>query len=58
MTFPEEARMLCGFGVDRKGQRVAIKPLLYTGKKVPMWKEYEEEVNKALKRVRSSAEWC
>ncbi len=50
--------MLCGFGVDRKGQRVAIKPLLYTGKKVPMWKEYEEEVNKALKRVRSSAEWC
>jgi hypothetical protein len=54
--YTHEMRILAGFGFNRQGQGVAMQPLSYTGKRVPMLKEYEEAERKEIERIRSLAD--
>jgi hypothetical protein len=54
--YAQEMRILAGFGFDQAGRGVAMEPLSYTGKRVPMLKEYEAEVRKEIERIRSLAD--
>lgn len=54
--YEQEMRILAGFGFDPEGRGVAMEPLSYTGKRVPMLKEYEAEVRKEIERIQSLAD--